>query len=87
MAQNTDLVLKQPAPVVIFEDFGDNSLVFDLYFYAQIKNVLELKKISSQIRFQIDEEFNREGIVIAFPQRDVHLDQLKPFKVELLSNN
>ena len=87
VAQNTDLVLKHPAPVVIFEDFGDNSLVFDLYFYAQIKNVLELKKISSQIRFQIDEEFNREGIVIAFPQRDVHLDQLKPFKVELLSNN
>lgn len=87
VAENTNLVLKHPPPVVIFEDFGDNSLVFDLYFYAQIKNVLELKKISSQIRFQIDEEFNREGIVIAFPQRDVHLDQLKPFKVEVLSNN
>lgn len=87
VAKKTDLVLTNPEPVIIFEDFGDNSLVFDLYFYAQIKSVLELKKISSQMRFQIDEEFNKAGIVIAFPQRDVHLDQLKPFQVELLSKN
>lgn len=87
VATHTELVLKTPPPVIVFEDFGDNALVFDLYFYAKIRSVLELKKISSEIRFQIDEEFNKAGIVIAFPQRDVHLDQLKPFQVELLSKN
>jgi small-conductance mechanosensitive channel len=25
--------LSEPAPIVVFEDFGDNALVFDLYFW------------------------------------------------------
>ncbi len=66
--------LEDPAPLVIFEDFGDNSLVFDLYFWVLATADRDLRVIRSQIRFRIDELFREAGIVIAFPQRDVHID-------------
>jgi potassium efflux system protein len=37
----------------------------------------------SDVRFAIDREFNKAGIVIAFPQRDVHLDVVTPIPVQL----
>ncbi|WGW00269.1 hypothetical protein QF117_20775 [Vibrio sp. YMD68] len=33
-----------------------------------------LRRSRSQIRFRLDELLEQEGIVIAFPQRDVHID-------------
>ncbi len=67
-------ILKEPKPVVVFEDFGDNALIFDLYFWVQADGERDLRKIRSDIRFRIDDLFGAAGIVIAFPQRDVHLD-------------
>jgi small-conductance mechanosensitive channel len=69
-----EAVLKEPRPVVIFEDFGDNSLVFDVYLWIEATAERDLRVIRSNIRFRIDELFNENSIVIAFPQRDVHLD-------------
>ena len=66
--------LGEPAPVVLFEDFGDNSLVFDVYFWIEATAERDLRIIRSDIRFRIDELFTENDIVIAFPQRDVHLD-------------
>ena len=37
----------------------------------------------TQLRTLIDEKFKAAGIVIAFPQRDVHLDTLEPLQVEI----
>jgi len=36
---------------------------------------------------QIDELFRENGIVIAFPQRDVHLDNLQPLQVRLMGED
>lgn len=69
-----EATLEEPAPVVIFEDFGDNSLVFDVFLWIEATAERDLRVIRSDIRFRIDELFNENGIVIAFPQRDVHLD-------------
>jgi len=66
--------LQDPAPLVIFEDFGDNSLVFDAYYWIHASADRDLRIIRSRIRFRIDELFRADNIVIAFPQRDVHLD-------------
>ena len=41
---------------------------------------------SSQIRLAINDKFNEAGIVVAFPQRDVHLDTSEPLAVKLHSN-
>ncbi len=64
----------QPEPLVIFEDFGDSALIFDLYFWIDTFGETDLRIVRSDIRFKIDELFAEEGIVIAFPQQDVHLD-------------
>lgn len=64
---NTDI---EP-PRVYFQDFGDNSLVFDIFFWT--RNVWDVEIVRSDIRFKINDLFNEKGIVIAFPQRDVHI--------------
>jgi small-conductance mechanosensitive channel len=64
-------VLIDPAPFVLFDDFGDSGLLFSLHFYVN-ESFLSLK-IKSEIRYRIDAEFRKNNIVIPFPQRDVHL--------------
>lgn len=67
-------VLKDPKPLVTFEDFGDNSLVFEVTYWIHSNVEGGLRVTRSNIRFRIDELFEENNIVIAFPQRDVHLD-------------
>ncbi len=73
--------LKEPRPIVAFEDFGDNALVFDVYFWCEARAERELRMIRSDIRFRIDELCREHDIVIAFPQRDVHLYARTPIEV------
>jgi len=67
-------VLSEPEPKVMFQDFGDNALIFEVFFWIQAVGERSLRVISSDIRFTIDDLFAAENIVIAFPQRDVHID-------------
>jgi small-conductance mechanosensitive channel len=78
-------VHERPEPVVLFTEFGDNALVFEAYFWAKIAKPMDLKRIQSDIRFRFDELSREANIVIAFPQRDVHLDTLRPLEVRVLS--
>jgi len=64
-------VLKDPLPLVIFEDFGDSSLDFDLRFWCG--DIWGIDNVCSDIRFQIDAAFRANKVQIPFPQRDVHL--------------
>jgi small-conductance mechanosensitive channel len=66
-------VLTKPAPQVVFEDFGDSALIFDVFFWSAVGSEKELRSIRSAIRFRLTELFEQNGIVIPFPQRDVHL--------------
>ena len=40
----------------------------------------------SDMRFKIDQLFREAGIVIAFPQRDVHLGVTGPLDIRLLND-
>lgn len=68
-------VIKFPEPTVLFENFGDSSLDFSVYFYTN--DAFTSPKLLSDIRFKIDEAFRKNNITIPFPQRDVHLFQPK----------
>jgi small-conductance mechanosensitive channel len=83
VAEN-EKVLKTPAPFVLFKDFGDNALLFYLYFWVSMDNMTQRLITESDIRFRIDDLFREAGIVIAFPQRDVHLDASKPLELKIL---
>lgn len=67
-------VLAEPEPMVFFEDFGDSALLFGGYFWVNANTEKDLRKIRSDLRFAIDETFSDNQIVIAFPQRDLHLN-------------
>lgn len=61
-------------PQVFFQDFGDNALLFEVYFWINSKVEGGLRLVASNIRFELDQAFNQESIVVAFPQRDLHVD-------------
>ena len=67
-------VLQDPAPRILFQDFGNSALEFEAYFWTRLRPGGDMRRLRSEIRFRIDELFRENGITIAFPQRDVHLD-------------
>ena len=79
-------VLKAPEPFVLFNDFGDNALIFEIHFWISISRLMERLMLESAIRFRIDDLFREAGIVIAFPQRDVHLDTQRPLELRIVDN-
>ena len=81
-AANHRLVLSDTAPLVTFEAFGDSSLNISLrYFLEESEQRLPT---SSAIRLEINREFNKAEISVAFPQRDVHLDASTPLDIRVL---
>ncbi len=63
-------VSKNREIIVRFEDFGENGLMFSVYFWARKTWVVET--LLSEIRFDIDKQFRQNGITVPFPQRDLH---------------
>jgi len=70
-------VSKQENIVVRFADFGESSLKFEVFFWANQTWMIETVK--SDLRFEIDKRFREENIKIPFPQRELHIvsDQTK----------
>ncbi len=76
-------VMKDPPAYVLFSDFGDNALIFDLCFWVLIRQERGPMRIESDVRFIVDELFRESNITISFPQRDIHFDADKPLKIAL----
>jgi potassium efflux system protein len=79
-AENTN-VLKEPSPSILFEAFGDNTLNLVLRCFVGAQDVR--MTTLTQLHQAINKRFDEAGITIAFPQRDVHLDTLKPLEVRI----
>jgi small-conductance mechanosensitive channel len=75
-----EAVIADPGPQVIFDNFGESSLDFEVYFWSDVGNERGLRQIRSDIRFRITDLFQEHGIAIPFPQRDVHLFETKADK-------
>ncbi|TVQ50989.1 MAG: hypothetical protein EA377_13525, partial [Phycisphaerales bacterium] len=71
LATDHPIVLKDPAPSVVFSEFGDSSLNFNLRMF--IPHISELIKVRHEMHRAIDLAFREAGIEIAFPQRDIHV--------------
>jgi small-conductance mechanosensitive channel len=70
-------VLPEPAPEIIFLDFGDSSLDFELRVWT-IRQVQTPQRLKSDLYFAIFDTFREKGIEIPFPQRDLHLKSISP---------
>lgn len=71
LASEHPLVLKEPEPFVFFSGFGNSSIDFELRIH--LSDITRRLDVSTEIRFAIVEAFEEVGIVIPFPQRDVHI--------------
>jgi small-conductance mechanosensitive channel len=80
-------VRSDPQPNVVFEDFGDSALIFDAFFWCDVTGERALREIRSDIRYRISDLFDENGIVISFPQRDVHLDTKKPLEIRMAADS
>jgi potassium-dependent mechanosensitive channel len=80
-------ILPEPAPRVLFVDFGDNALVFEAFFWIRARTILDRRRVESDLRHRVDELFRGAALVIAFPQRDVHLDTLRPLEVRVVGKD
>ena len=70
-------VMKKPRPFVIFREFGESSLVFDVNFCHYITNELDSSVHESEIRFKLNEKLREEGIEIPYQQLDVNIKHVK----------
>jgi small-conductance mechanosensitive channel len=64
--------LKDPAPSVFLERFGDSSIEFELVVWSSEMSYRP-RRYRSDLNFAIEQKFREAGIEIAFPQRDVHI--------------
>jgi len=70
-AKENSMVADWPEPQVLFMNFGESALNFELRVWIlEADNRLVVR---SEINQKIDQSFRKAGIVIAFPQRDLHL--------------
>ncbi len=83
IAERHGLVEKEPKPQVLFTNFGESSLDFELRFWVDVVKA-NSALVSSDLRHMIAGTFAEHNIVIAFPQRDVHLDMGRPLQVQVL---
>ncbi len=65
-------VLKDPAPDVMFTEYGDNSLNFSLRVWT-IDHTHTPQILQSDLYFEIFRVFKANNIELPFPQRDIHI--------------
>lgn len=72
LAKEHELVIPNPEPFVLFSNYGSSSMDFTLYFWVDTRKGFP-SKVSSDVRYRLQEIFEREGIEIPFPQMDLYI--------------
>lgn len=86
-AAESERILDTPKPIVLFVDFGDNALGFEVHCWVKMRRLMDKRLAESDLRFRIDRLFREHDICIAFPQRDLHLDTSRPLEIRLLDDD
>jgi potassium efflux system protein len=81
IAAENEHILDDPQPLITFEGFGENALA--LVLRAYLSSLEHRLATITALHQTIHEKFNDAGLVIAFPQRDVHLDTSRPLDIRI----
>lgn len=71
VAEENENVLHEPEPVVIFNEFGDSSLNFELRLF--VSDLTMYRRLRHDLHLAIDDLFRKNKVEIAFPQCDLHV--------------
>lgn len=82
VAMEHPLILVDPESMITFDEFGDNSLLIRLRFF--LDQMEQRLIVASELRLEINRRFNEAGIVVAFPQRDIHFDASEPLSIKMV---
>src|SRR6058998_948467 len=72
VADENPQTLKEPAPTVFLDQFGENSIDFKLVVWSSEMSARP-SRYRSDLNFAIERKFREAGIEFPFPQRDVHI--------------
>jgi small-conductance mechanosensitive channel len=72
VARDHPSVLREPAPEVFFNGFGDSSLNFELGVWTA-EMTSKPRRFRSELNFAIERKLRENQVEIPFPQRDLHL--------------
>ena len=64
--------------------FGESTLNFELRFWLDVARA-NSAQVASDLRLMIAGSFAEQGLVIAFPQRDVNLQLTRPIPVAVVA--
>lgn len=71
IAESHPMVLRRPAPAVVFTGFGADSMDFEIR--AFLRDVNWMLSAKSEMNFSIVKRFEEEGVEIPYAQRDINL--------------
>ena len=71
IADKHPLVLRRPAPEVVFGQFGDSTLDFELRVIVPRRDLFP--KVKHELNMTINEAFRKKNIEVAFPQREIRV--------------
>jgi len=74
VARRHPLVQTEPSPDVFFKEFGDSTLNFDLRVFIPSRDIFA--RVQHELNVAIEAEFQKKGIEIAFPQREIYIKNL-----------
>jgi potassium-dependent mechanosensitive channel len=77
-------VLKDPAPAVAFQGFGESAIDFELRVWTLVQANLDTK---SRLSLALAQALSEAGIEIPFPQRDLNLKSVDKQIKELLARD
>lgn len=81
VARNNPLCLEEPEPMILFQNFGDSSIILTFAVWFEKANYQAVK---NSVFIEIKEAFDREGIEIPFPHISVYAGEAsKPIQVKL----
>jgi small-conductance mechanosensitive channel len=72
IARNRPEILPEPGPDVVFTEFGDSSLNFELRVWTT-EHLRTPQILKSELYYEIFRVFGEHKIEIPFPQRDIHV--------------
>lgn len=83
IAENMPDALKDPAPLIQLDGFGDSSIDINFGVWTATSKVIDMK---TQLMLAVKERFDKEGIEIPFPRISIYAGEAsEPIKIQTTS--